>query len=221
MKTSRRNSRVLPTIAGVVDETELASNFDWDAHYVDESAPWNLGWPQPVLAEVAESDDVQSPVLDSGCGTGEHALMLAGRGHDVTGVDISPRAIERAKAKAAQRGLTANFVVGDVLDLERLGRRFRTVIDCGVFHVFDDHDRVAYVTSLTSVVDPGGTLHMLCFSEHTPGKGGPRRVTQSEIVEAFEEGWAVESIRAARIEIREEWAIEPAHGWLARVTRTD
>jgi SAM-dependent methyltransferase len=199
--------------------SEAAANFDWDAFYADDTAPWNLGRPQPALIEVADSGEIRSPVLDSGCGTGEHALMLAERGHEVVGLDISPRAIEQAEAKAAERGLTATFVVGDALALDRLDRRFKTVIDCGVFHVFDDDDRVRYVRSLATVIDPGGTLHLLCFSEHTPGEGGPRRVTQGEIYSSFEEGWQVETIRAARIDVREEYQLEAAHAWLARITR--
>ncbi len=200
---------------------EAAANFDWDAFYADENAPWNLGRPQPALAEALDSDEIRSPVLDSGCGTGEHALMVAEQGREAVGVDISPRAIARAEAKAAERGLTVTFVVGDVLALDRLGRRFGTLIDSGVFHVFEDEDRARYVRSLASVVDPGGTLHLLCFSEHTPGEGGPRRVTQAEIFESFENGWEVEAIVGARIDVREEYALDPAYAWLARITRTD
>lgn len=220
MKSSRRDSWSTPTIAAVGTGDEAAANFDWDAFYVDESAPWNLGRPQPALVEVADSGEIRSPALDSGCGTGEHALMLAARGHDVVGVDISPRAIVRAEAKAAERRLTATFIVGDVLALDLLGRHFMTVIDSGMFHVFDDDDRARYVQSLASVMDPGGTLHLLCFSEHTPGEGGPRRVTQTEISDSFEDGWGVETIQAARIDVREEYGLEPARAWLARITRT-
>jgi len=88
-----------------------------------------------------------------------------------------------------------------------------------MFHVLDDHDRARYVRSLASVLEPGGTLHLLCFSEHSDV--GPRQVTQAEVFTAFEDGWEVEEIGPARIEIRQEWALEPAHAWLARILRTD
>jgi hypothetical protein len=101
-----------------------------------------------------------------------------------------------------------------------LGRTFATVIDCGVFHVFDDADRFRYVASLAAVLEPGSVLHLLCFSEHTPGTTGPRRVTQAEIRAAFADGWTVERIQPSRLEVREEYAPEPAHGWLAKIVRT-
>ena len=143
---------------------------------------------------------------------GEHTLLLAARGMAVLRVDLPPSAIDLARAKAAQRGLDAEFEVGDVLALDRLARSFSTVIDCGVFHVFDDVDRVRYVTSLGSALGTGGVLYFLCFSEHTPGTTGPRRVTQAEIRTAFADGWTVDRIEPAHLEVREEYAPEPALG---------
>jgi SAM-dependent methyltransferase len=192
---------------------------DWNSAYVDNWAPWDIGRPQPVWIEIA--GELVSPVLDSGCGTGEHALMFAEQGLEVLGIDISPRAIEMAKEKAARRGLDAEFAVGDVLELDRLGRRFATVIDSAVFHVFGDVDRARYVESLASVLDPGGLLYLLVFSEHTPGEEGPRRVTQGELRLAFANGWDVRQIEPALIEVREDYGLDPARAWLARIVKTD
>ena len=91
-------------------------------------------------------------LLDSGCGTGEQTLLAAGHGADAVGVDLSPLAVERARGKAADRGLNARFEVADALRLGDLGLTFDTVIDSGVFHVFDDEDRARYVASLASVL---------------------------------------------------------------------
>jgi cyclopropane fatty-acyl-phospholipid synthase-like methyltransferase len=191
----------------------------WEAVYADDSAPWDIGRPQAAFVGLADAGDIRSPVLDSGCGTGEHALMLAARGHEVVGIDLSPTAIERARHKAAERGVQARFEVGDVLDLAALKRRFATIVDNGVFHVFDDEDRARYVGSLAKAIEPGGVLHLMCFSEHTPGVTGPRRVTQAELRQAFSDGWQVERIEAAEIEVRPDWAPGPAKAWLARIVR--
>ena len=192
----------------------------WDAVYRDHSPPWDIGRPQQAWIRLADAGEINPPVLDSGCGTGEHALLLAERGMAVLGVDVAPAAIDLARAKAALRGLNASFEVGDVLALDRLGRRFATVIDSGVFHVFDDVDRSRYVASLAAVLEPGGVLQLMCFSEHTPGTTGPRRVTQAELRSAFAEGWTVDRIEPAQFEVREEYAPEPAHAWLAKIVRT-
>ena len=62
-------------------------------------------------------------MLDAGCGTGENALHLASLGWPVLGFDVAETALAIARAKARDRGIEAEFVVADVLQLERLGRR--------------------------------------------------------------------------------------------------
>ena len=59
--------------------------------------------------------------------------------------------------------------MADALDLGAIGEVFETVLDCGLFHVFDDDDRARLVASLHAVVVPGGRYHMLCFSDRQPG----------------------------------------------------
>src|SRR5438045_7980563 len=102
-------------------------------------APWDIGKPQPAF--VAAAGKVIGSVLDAGCGTGENALFFADRGHQVTGIDFLPGPIELAKQKAAQRGISATFLVMDALQLDSLPQQFDNVIDCGLFHVFSDEDR--------------------------------------------------------------------------------
>lgn len=195
------------------------SESSWDWAYTTGSAPWDIGRPQLVFVNLADAGEITSPVLDSGCGSGEHALMLAERGMEVLGIDLAPTAIQRAQTKAAERGLAVEFVVGDVMELQRLGRTFATIIDSGVFHTFDDADRPRYVTSLAAALRPAGVLHLCCFSEHTPGSWGPRRVTQAELRAAFADGWQVERIAAARFEVLPGIAAEPPQAWLARIVR--
>ena len=112
-------------------------------------APWDTGRPQPAIINLAEAGQIRGSVLDVGCGTGENILYLAAKGHDSWGLDFLPLVIERAKAKAAQREIDAHFIVGNALDLARLGRQFDTVIDCGLFHTFADEERPVFVQGLT------------------------------------------------------------------------
>ena len=194
----------------------------WDASYTGGQAPWDIGRPQPAILHIADAGELMEPVLDNGCGSGEHALLAATIGLEVTGVDISPLAIERARGKARQRGLSAAFLVGDVLALdqvERLKPPFRTVIDTGCFHTFPNADRPIYASSLASVVEPGGVLHLLCFSEHTPGTDGPRRVTQAEIRATFARDWEVERIAPATVAVSNRWSGAPPNAGLARIVR--
>jgi SAM-dependent methyltransferase len=162
-------------------------------------APWDIGKPQAPFAAVA--DRVVSPVLDAGCGTGDTALFFAARGHRVTGIDFLEEPLRRARQKAAERGLSATFLVKDALTLGDWGERFAGVIDSGLFHVFADDDRRRYVEGLARVVEPGGRLFLMCFSDEEPGKEGPRRVSRKELYDAFAGGWEVESVEPARIEV--------------------
>jgi len=192
----------------------------WDASYTgDTPPPWDIGRPQPVFVRLADEGRLTGRLLDAGCGTGENALAAASRGADVTGIDAAPTAIARARAKASERGLTARFEVGDVLDLGRLGLTADTVIDSGVFHVFGDDDQARYVASLAAVLRPGGVCYLACFSDRQPGDWGPRRVRADELRAAFSDGWTVESITAGTFEINPIMGTTQVRTWLATIRR--
>jgi len=189
---------------------------DFDAMYAG-TPPWDIGRPQPAFLKLAERGALRGRVLDVGCGTGEHALMAASFGLEATGIDTSPTAIAIAESKAGERGMTARFLVWDALELSALGEAFDTTLDSGLFHVFDDDDRARFVESLRSAIPPVGRYFMLCFSDRQPGDRGPRRVSEREIRESFAEGWEIDAIEAATMEI----TIGPmaAASWRASITR--
>jgi len=164
---------------------------------------------------LAETGQITGSTLDVGCGTGENALYLAERGLAAAGVDGAPTAIEKARAKATQRGLHVSFEVADALDLSVPTQQFDTVIDSGLFHVFSDEDRRRFTESLGRVVRPGGTYFLMCFSDQQPGDWGPRRVTQAEIRSAFSDGWHVNYIQPSAFETN----VGDAHAWLASISR--
>ncbi|MGZ4936861.1 MAG: class I SAM-dependent methyltransferase [Halobacteriota archaeon] len=188
----------------------------FDAAY-EGVAPWDIGRPQRKIMQLEEAGEITGAVLDVGCGTGENALYLAARGHEVWGFDFTPRAIETARDKATQRHLSVTFLVQDVLYLDTLGRRFDTVIDSGLFHALSDEERPYFARSVAIVLRRGGTYFMLCVSELQPGTYGPRRVTQAEIRETFARGWRVNYIKAARMENTRQPKGTPA--WLSSITK--
>jgi hypothetical protein len=121
--------------------------------------------------------------------------------------------------KAADRDLEAEFEVADALHLDRLGRVFETVLDCGLFHTFDDDERREYVTALASVTSRGGALYVLCLSDRGPGARGPHPVSQEELRAAFKpaDGWSVASITPDRIQTT--FSAQGASAWLAKIER--
>lgn len=194
----------------------------WDASYHNGPAPWDIGRSQPAIARLASEGGFAGAVLDAGCGTGENALLIASLGlpglGPVLGFDVAETALAIARKKAKDRGIEAEFAAADALHLERLGRRFETVLDCGLFHTFDGDERPEYVASLASVTEHDGTLYILCFSDGGPDTG-PHPIRQEELRAAFHPGagWNVAAIEPDRIHTRFHENGAPA--WFATIKR--
>ncbi len=191
---------------------------DFEEAYRGGTPPWDIGRPQAEVVRLAEEGEIVGDVLDVGCGTGENALFLAGRGARVVGVDASPSAVERAREKAAARGLPGTaFLVADALDLARLRRRFETALDCGLFHVLDPGDRRRYAQSLCEVLSPGGALHLLAFSDAEPAGVGPHRIAEADLRDAFRSIFVITRLRAGRFE--SHLHAGGARAWVATLVR--
>lgn len=187
-------------------------------HAYEGTPTWDIGRPQATVVRLAEAGLIAGAVLDAGCGTGEHALYLAGLGHRVVGIDLAAAAIKKARAKAAERGTAATFLLGDVLDAGDLGQAFDTVLDVGLFHCLEPGQRRSYAEAIRAALRPGGTCFLLCWSSRNPFGYGPTRIRRGDIRTAFTRGWRIEAIEADELETR----LPPGrvHAWLARLRRS-
>jgi ubiquinone/menaquinone biosynthesis C-methylase UbiE len=181
------------------------------------SPPWDIGRPQAEFVRIARKGEIRGRVLDIGCGTGENAIFFAGLGLETWGLDAAPLAIQKAKGKALERAARVNFTLGDALHLEKLGQRFDTVTDCGLFHTFSDDQRSIFEKSLKAALSQSGTYFMLSFSDKEPdGWGGPRRVSKGEIRATFGSGWKINYVREARFSTT--FNDEGGYAWLASIS---
>ena len=132
---------------------------------------------------------------------------------------MAETALAIAREKADHRGIEAEFAAVDAFHPERVGRRFETVLDCGLFHTFDGHERPGYVASLASVIEHDGTLYVLCFSDAGPNTG-PHPISQEELGAAFNPstGWNVAAIEPDRVQTR--YHDDGAPAWFATIKRT-
>jgi SAM-dependent methyltransferase len=198
---------------------ERMSGQPWDASYQHGPAPWDIGDPQPAIVRLASKGGFAGAVLDAGCGTGENALHLASLGLSVLGVDVADTALAIARERARARGIEVEFAAADAFHLERLGRSFQTVLDCGLFHTFDGDERPRYVASLAKVTEQHGTLYVLCFSNEGP-ETGPHPVSQDELRAVFNPGtgWRVVAIEPDRVQTRFHDE-KGAPAWFATIKR--
>jgi len=171
---------------------------NWNDHYVGDFLPWDTGTPDPMLVAAREAGELpRGRALEIGCGTGTNAIWLAQQGYDVLGVDIAPRAIERAQAKVPA-GLRCRFAVVDILAAAPEGR-FDLVFDRGCFHVFDEPgQRAAFAVRVASVLEPGGVwLSLIGSTEGAPRESGPPRRSARDVIEAIEPHLEIVSLRGS------------------------
>jgi SAM-dependent methyltransferase len=200
----------------------------FDSAYESGSAPWLIGEPQPAIVALERDGQIRGRVLDAGCGSGEHTILLTELGYDVRGIDSSERAIEQARVNAAHRRVAAAFTVADALHLSG-EPQYDSVIDSALFHIFDSADRARYIRSLHTACRAGAYVHVLALSDTGPGLGP--QISDRLIREAFTGDWTLEDLcpsqyrvivnsdNAARLGLP---AGEPADmpAWLARARRS-
>lgn len=97
-------------------------------------------------------------ILDVPCGSGRHSIALAGRGHRVTGVDLSAEAIDHARRAAEQAGLPVEFVLADMREIPA-DRSFDAAACLGnSFGYLELAGTREFVASLARAIRPGGGL---------------------------------------------------------------
>ena len=172
-----------------MDQTPALSRFD--EFYRTTTPPWVIGEPQPAIVELERAGLIRGKVLDVGCGTGEHTILLTRLGYHVLGIDFAPEAVEQARGNAEAKGVAARFEVADAMNLaDRPG--YDTIVDSALFHIFDDGDRPKYVASLHNACRPGGVVHVLALSD--AGRGFGPQVSGETIRDAFADGWELEAL---------------------------
>jgi ubiquinone/menaquinone biosynthesis C-methylase UbiE len=160
---------------------------DWNEAYKG-TPPWDVGHPQPVFEALIKDGEIKpGRALDIGCGRGDNAIMLAMNGSEVTGIDLVEAAISDATAKVIERHVKVNFVVGNVLSMDKLfmEAEFDIVIDSGLFHTMTDEERQVFARQIHRVLKAGGKYFLLCFSDKEPEGYGPRRISKAEIERTF------------------------------------
>lgn len=126
--------------------------------------PWHRDEPWPMVRQVVEADDDPGRALDLGCGAGEHAVYMARRGYDVTGVDMHQEPLRMARERADRAGVDLTLIHADVLSWEA-EQTYDLVLDSGCYHGMPDSDRDTYRARLRRRLSEEGNFVLTHFSK--------------------------------------------------------
>ncbi len=188
----------------------------WDSDYRGSRPPmWDIGRPSNELMKVVKEGTVRRcRVVDLCCGSGTDAIYLAGKGFDVTGIDIAPTALSQARRKAAAAGVSVQWLFADVLKPPTLDP-FDFIYDRGCYHVVRDQNLAAYIETLRLLSRPGTRFLLLASraNEHE-ANATTSGVTEEEIRYDFLKLFDIEWLREIKLESNREEGADPP-GWSA------
>ena len=154
----------------------------WEERYRVGDTPWDTGQPATELRRfLVDEEPAPGRALELGCGTGTNAVFLARQGFDVTALDVSPLAIERARARSLDEGVVVRFLVANLLSPPDLGPPFPFVFDCGCYHAVRRSDPTGYVRTLQRVTAPGGLVLILAGNARQQRDHGPPVVAEHDL----------------------------------------
>lgn len=171
----------------------------WDLFYLFGRTPWDSGITPPEIVSLVEGGRITGGrALDLGCGTGTNVIYLKQHGFDAVGVDISARAISKAREKIRAVKLNIPLYVADITAADRFPARgpFDFVFDIGVMHIFDEAGRLRYAATVAGVSKSGTYHYTFGFKPGmTPrrsrtarlfGRRGPLGISADDVRKAME-----------------------------------
>jgi len=160
-------------------------HWDWDAIYREGTPVWETGEPSAELIRFLDEKRIgRGSALDVGCGTGADAIYMVRRGLEVTAVDSSPTAIERARVRAEQEDALPRFVLADIFEFAQGAGTFDFVYDGGFYHYVRHIELDRYLDALWRVTRPGSYYMTLAAAPAAPGdpiEGSPPPVTKRQL----------------------------------------
>jgi SAM-dependent methyltransferase len=194
------------------------STTDWEGVYREGTPPWDTGKPHAELAKVLDEYRLRpQTVLEIGCGTGADAILLARRRFEVTAVDCSAIALERARSRAEQYDVPIHFLLADIFDYVQTSPHFDFVYDAGVYHSLRRENLDRFLDVLWRVTQPGSYYLCLSGAPDPTCTDGPPQVTEDEINNEL--GRLFEPIHVRPIRFESPVKTEGFAGWSCLMRR--
>ena len=126
-------------------------------------APWDIG-PREELVALVESGRIKpGRAIDLGSGTASNCIFLAQRGFNVTGLDYTESAIELGRTRAKEAGVSVNFVVDDLTNLQHVHGTYDLLADYGTLDDLTKKARDLYVENVLPLTRPGSLFLLYAF----------------------------------------------------------
>ena len=182
---------------------------DWQRRYQEGDTPWDSGLVDEELKRVVADYALARKALggrlgnavEFGCGTGTNSLFLAQAGFDVTAIDYSPLAIEKARLRAAANSVDVRWLVGDLSAIDSAADSFDFLFDRGCYHCVRRAGQLSgYLKAVERLMRPGATLLILAGNADDSEAGGPPKVAAADLVGDFERLCRIERLAAYRFQ---------------------
>lgn len=128
---------------------------------------WDTGVSPPELMDFLASNPA-GRALDIGCGTGTNLVTMADTGWEVTGVDMIPIAVWKARLKLRKANLAGRVILGDVSQPLMLRGRYDLILDMGCYHSLSFPDREKYRLNIQRWIKPNGTYLIYAHLPNDP-----------------------------------------------------
>jgi SAM-dependent methyltransferase len=155
---------------------------DWDYAYRQGTPEWDSGVPSEALVRIVERGIIKPcRAIEIGCGTGADAVYLAQKGFEMTAVEASPMAMERARTRAQRARVLINFILDDVFEYTAEAEKHAFVYDAGFYHFIRNQDLEAFLDMLWRLTFPGSHYLTIAGSDQETAEGGPPRLGEETI----------------------------------------
>ena len=175
--------------------------------------PWNLSEPPALIVDAVKGGEITPcRAIDLGCGAGNYAVWLAGKGFDVTGLDTSREAVLHARRLAQKMGVGCRFETEDLLGDLSAYRGYEFAYDWEVLHHIFPENRIAFVHNVHQLLGTKGRYFSVCFSEQDRAFGGVGKFretrlgtklyfsTEDEMRALFEPLFRIDDIKTIQVE---------------------
>ncbi|NLE37160.1 MAG: class I SAM-dependent methyltransferase [Pirellulaceae bacterium] len=193
---------------------------DWDRIYREGLPSWETGKPSAELIRLFREHKPLGrlrTVLELGCGTGADAVFLAKAGLDVTAVEISPIALERARFRAREQNAPIHFVLDDVFGFTENADKFDLIHDAGFYDFARKRNLAQFLDLLWRLTQPGSYYIALPISADDESEEGAMGVTEHEI--RLELGRLFETVELRSVRFERPNRPEGCLGWSCLMRR--